>query len=91
MSNIQLFKNEKFGKVRVVEIEGKPYFAGVDVARVLGYSKVLPSIKETGGYIPVNVELSPEEVMTRALLIAQETIKRVEDEKGHLLQKAETS
>ena len=36
-TNIQLFKNERFGEVRAVEIEGKPYFVGNDVAKALGY------------------------------------------------------
>ena len=37
-TNIQLFKNERFGEVRVTEIEGKIYFLGSDVAKALGYS-----------------------------------------------------
>jgi anti-repressor protein len=37
-TNIQIFKNERFGEVRVVEIEGKSYFAGNDVAKALGYA-----------------------------------------------------
>jgi prophage antirepressor-like protein len=36
-ADIQIFKNERFGEVRVVEIEGKTYFAGSDVAKALGY------------------------------------------------------
>ena len=38
MSDLQIFNNEEFGQVRIVEIEGKPYFVGKDVANALGYS-----------------------------------------------------
>ena len=37
--NLQIFRNEEFGEVRTIEIEGKPYFAGTDVAKALGYSE----------------------------------------------------
>lgn len=37
MNNVQLFSNPKFGDIRIVEIEGKPYFVAIDVARGLGY------------------------------------------------------
>jgi prophage antirepressor-like protein len=36
---IQIFENSQFGEVRVVEVEGKTYFVGIDVARALGYQK----------------------------------------------------
>ncbi|MDR2385837.1 MAG: hypothetical protein LBD80_09320 [Tannerella sp.] len=38
-SNIQIFKNNQFGEVRVVELNGEPMFIAVDVARALGYEK----------------------------------------------------
>nr|DAT17777.1 MAG TPA: repressor domain protein [Caudoviricetes sp.] len=38
MGELQIFKNEEFGEVRTVEIEGKPYFCGSDVAKALGYT-----------------------------------------------------
>lgn len=37
-SNIQIFKNETFGEVRVTEVEGNPMFCLVDVCRVLELS-----------------------------------------------------
>lgn len=38
MSNeIKIFENEEFGSVRTMEINGKPYFVGKDVADILGY------------------------------------------------------
>ena len=33
----QVFEHEYFGSVRVVIIDGKPWFVGIDVARALGY------------------------------------------------------
>ena len=34
---IQIFKNERFGEVRTMVINGEPWFVGKDVASVLGY------------------------------------------------------
>jgi Prophage antirepressor len=38
MNDIQIFKNDSFGAVRTVEVNGAPYFVGKDVAEILGYS-----------------------------------------------------
>ena len=38
MSEMQIFENTELGSVRVVTIEGTPYFVGKDVAEILGYS-----------------------------------------------------
>ena len=40
MSNLQVFRNEQFGEVRVVEHDGEPWFVAKDVAKVLGYKKL---------------------------------------------------
>lgn len=40
MNNLQVFKNEQFGKVRVIEQNGEPWFVGKDVAEILGYTKL---------------------------------------------------
>ena len=37
-NKLQVFKNEEFGEIRTLEIDGEPYFVGKDVASVLGYS-----------------------------------------------------
>ena len=46
-------------------------------------SEVLPSIRKAGGYIQGQQELSPEELMAKALLVAQKTLedreKRIAD------------
>lgn len=39
-------------------------------------SEVLPAIRRTGGYIAAKEEDTPEEIMARALLIANDTIQR---------------
>ena len=42
-------------------------------------SEVLPSIRKTGGYIASSAEDTPEEIMARAFIIAQDTIKRKDE------------
>ena len=37
VNELQIFNNKDFGEVRVVVIEGKEYFVGLDIARSLGY------------------------------------------------------
>lgn len=37
---------------------------------------VIPSIRQTGGYIPHNEEMSDEEIMARALQVANKTIEK---------------
>lgn len=37
-NSVEVFENEKFGKVRTVVINGEPWFVGKDVAEILGYS-----------------------------------------------------
>lgn len=37
MNELQIFKNEQFGQVRTLAIEGTPYFVGKDVVEILGY------------------------------------------------------
>lgn len=133
MSNIKIFENKEFGKVRVSEIGGNPYFVGNDIATILGYkntrdallrhvdnedkgvvkhdtlggiqeitvinesglyslilssklpkakefkrwvtSEVLPSIRKSGGYIQNQENLTDNEIMAKALLVAQNVIK----------------
>ncbi|MCI7686604.1 MAG: phage antirepressor [Clostridiales bacterium] len=38
MKEMQIFKNDDFGKIRATEIDGEPWFVGKDIAEVLGYS-----------------------------------------------------
>lgn len=131
MNEVQIFENEEFGSVRTVEINGKTYFVGKDVAKALGYKdtvnalkqhcrgvvkhhltdslgreqdavfipegdiyrlvvrsklpsaerfeswvfdEVLPSIRKNGGYIAGQESLSDDELMAKAVLVAQKKI-----------------
>ena len=38
MDEMKIFENTEFGKVRMVEIEGKPYAVGIDIAKALEYA-----------------------------------------------------
>lgn len=136
MNDIQLFKNDQFGEVRVIELNGEPLFCLSDVCNILGLrqgdvrqrldegvvstqplltaggiqqanfvnedglydaildsrkqeakqfrkwvtSEILPSIRKTGGYLITSENDTPEIIMARAILVAQETIKK-KDEK----------
>lgn len=131
---IQIFKNDEFGQVRGVLINGESYLIGKDVAEKLGYSntpkairdhvddddklterivlsgqnrevivinesglyslilssklpnakkfkrwvtsEVLPQIRKTGGYIPINEEDSEKDILAKAVLIANKTIEQ---------------
>lgn len=37
MNDIQIFNNPEFGKIRLIEREGEPWFVGKEVAEILGY------------------------------------------------------
>ena len=39
MNNLQIFNNQQFGLIRVVDVNTIPYFVGRDVAFALGYAK----------------------------------------------------
>lgn len=38
MNEIEIFRNEEFGEIRTVIIDGEPWFVGKDVAIALGYN-----------------------------------------------------
>lgn len=57
MNGIQVFKNPEFGSIRTLEIDGKPYFVGKDIADMLGYSNSRRALKDhcrwvTFRYVP---------------------------------------
>ena len=133
MNNLEIFKNEEFGEIRTVGVDGKPYFVASEIAKALGYrdttnaikqhcrwvakhhiphpqsktktlevnvipegdlyrmianselpnsqkfeawvfDEVLPSIRKNGGYIVGQETLSDDELMAKALLVAQNKI-----------------
>ena len=38
MNNLQIFKNEKFGEIRVIEMKNEPWFVAKDICEILGLS-----------------------------------------------------
>ena len=36
---LEIFKNEEFGQIRTLEVDGKPYFVASDIAKALGYKR----------------------------------------------------
>ncbi len=50
--DLQIFENEKFGQVRIIEIEGKLHFVGIDVAKALGYKNANDAVtRHCKGYV----------------------------------------
>ena len=46
MSDLQIFENKEFGKIRTLEVKGEPYFVGKDVADILGYQNARKAIRD---------------------------------------------
>lgn len=46
MNELMIFNNEEFGQVRTIEIDGKPYFVGKDIATALGYKDTVNALKQ---------------------------------------------
>lgn len=46
MNELQIFANEQFGSVRIIEEDGKVLFCGTDVAKALGYSNPNKAIND---------------------------------------------
>lgn len=44
-NRVTIFKNEEFGSVRIVTIDGEPWFVGKDVAEALGYGNSRQALK----------------------------------------------
>ena len=45
-SELKVFENPTFGRVRTVEIDGEPWFVGKDVAEALGYSNTRKALAD---------------------------------------------
>lgn len=45
MNELQIFENSEFGSVRTVDIDGKTYFVGNDVAKALGYIETAKAVR----------------------------------------------
>ena len=46
MSELKIFNNEEFGKIRTVTIDNEPGFVGKDVAVILGYSNPQKALRD---------------------------------------------
>lgn len=46
MNDLQVFKNDDFGEVRMLQIEGEPWFVGKDVADILGYKNSQKAVRD---------------------------------------------
>lgn len=68
-SQLQIFENEEFGKVRVLEIDGQPWFIGKDVADALGYSN---SKKALGDH----VDAEDKRIIQRSQIVTFEISNR---------------
>lgn len=142
MNELIVFKNEEFGEIRTLEINGEPYFVGNEIATILGYkntrdalmrhideedkdvvkydtlggkqemtvinesglyslimssklhnakkfkrwvtSEVLPSIRKHGGYIAGQEQMTDEELMAKAVLMANSKIKELNKKNDEL-------
>jgi len=80
-SNVQVFENSEFGKLEVIEIDGKPYFPATECAKVLGYANTKDAILRhckgvvkrdlpTNGGVQV-VNLIPEGDLYRLIIRSQ--------------------
>lgn len=61
MNEIKIFENQEFGKVRALEIDGKPYFVGKDVAEALGYANPQKAIRD---HVDIEDKLSERFVLS---------------------------
>lgn len=46
MNHLTIFRDDRFGEVRTITIEGEPWFVGKDVAEVLGYKEPSKAVRE---------------------------------------------
>ena len=137
--NVQIFRHERFGEMRVVNREGEPWFVASDVCRALDIERtqtrrldddekgvrsmhtpggtqtvtiisepglyslalgsrkpeakafkrwvtheVIPAIRKTGGYIAGEKEMTDEELLSRAVIMAQQKLALREQENKRL-------
>lgn len=147
MNELQTFINQKFGSVRIMKVEDKPFFVANDIAKALGYKNpsdatkkhckraimtwgsdslgrqqefkvipegdvyrlitrsklpsaeefevwvfetVLPQIRKTGGYIPIEKEDDDLSIMVKAHQILERTIAQKDQLIQQLQPKADT-
>jgi len=80
-SDVQVFENSEFGKLEVIEIDGKPYFPATECAKALGYANTKDAVLRhckgvvkrdlpTNGGVQV-VNLIPEGDLYRLIIRSQ--------------------
>lgn len=76
MNNLQIFNNEQFGQIRVVDRDGQPWFVGNDVAKALGYSRPRDAVKDhcKGG---VKMALPSESGIQETTIIPEADVYRL--------------
>ena len=69
-----VFESQEFGKLTVVEIEGKPWFIGREVATMLGYTDTAQAVKLHCKYVKLlkNVDTTFLEIAPRGIQIINE-------------------
>lgn len=82
MNDLKIFSNDAFGSIRTIDIDGKTYFVGKDIAKALGYDEPHKAVirhcrygmkhpipLEQGGTKPMNV--IPEGDVYRLIIKSQ--------------------
>lgn len=65
IANMEIFKNEEFGSVRIIEEDGKYLFCASDVAKALGYSNVHSALqRHCNGVVKRDTVTSTRRVQT---------------------------
>lgn len=74
---LQIFENPEFGKVRVVEKDGQPWFVGKDVAEILGYTNgsrdINRHVDEEDRQVIQNYQNGTLEIPNRGMIIINES------------------
>ena len=76
MSEITIFENAEFGKIRTTIIDGKPWFVATDIAAALGYERPNDAIhqhckkvnKINYGVLPQGINAIPESDLYRLIM-----------------------
>lgn len=68
MNELQIFNNPEFGEIRIIEMDGEPWFVGKDVAEILGYAN--PS-KALSDHVDAEDKLNNESLSSLNLNLGQ--------------------
>lgn len=77
MNELQIFRNEHFGEVRILEIDNEPWFVGKDVADILGYQNssrdINRHVEDEDRQVIQNYQNGTLEIPNRGLTIINES------------------